>query len=148
LPITLAQDLEHIRSHDRFLQNGMKLNQPMFVDGIFEIAPLPKKQSLAADDRVILICRSGRLFGADPHGRIYRGVLYPAAARTTRKSRLKAVYEVPLKSKRLSGRVPALNRIPVPISGEIDPWARCQNATVRIGHKPIDIEITYIGPLP
>jgi len=36
----------------------------------------------------------------------------------------------------------------VSISGEIDPGARIQNTTVLIGRKTIDIEITYLGPLP
>lgn len=36
----------------------------------------------------------------------------------------------------------------VPITGEIDPFARSQNATVLVGGKEIDIQITYLGPLP
>ena len=35
-----------------------------------------------------------------------------------------------------------------PISGEVDPSAPRQNATVLVGRKLIDIEIMYLGPLP
>jgi hypothetical protein len=36
----------------------------------------------------------------------------------------------------------------VGISGEIDPGARRQNTTIFVGGRPVDIEITYLGPLP
>jgi hypothetical protein len=36
----------------------------------------------------------------------------------------------------------------VRISGEIDPSARRQNTTILVGGNAVDIEITYLGPLP
>ena len=52
-----------------------KLKQPKLVEGLFEIAPVPGRQPSTGVDRVILVCRAGRLFGADPAGRVYTGVL-------------------------------------------------------------------------
>lgn len=119
----------------------------MFVDGIYEIAFARRRRSIRAGDRVILVCRAGTLFGADPRGRIYRGMLHPSAKRAMRKSFLSAFYESPPRS-RPPTRVTATPGNAVHVSGEIDSSARSQSATVLVGHKAVDIEITYVGPLP
>jgi hypothetical protein len=134
----------------------VKLKQPMAVEGLFEIARVPSRQP-AESGCVILVCREGRLFGADPSGRVYTGVLHANAQEALPSSFLKAVYEVPRKGKHAPRHVPRHPQSPpapfragrtVPISGEINPSARRQSATVLVGGKPIDIEITYLGPLP
>ncbi|HEY8127516.1 MAG TPA: hypothetical protein VIF39_02200, partial [Hyphomicrobium sp.] len=121
--------------------------EPMFVDGIYEIAFARRNQSVRADNRAILVCRSGTLFGADPRGRIYRGMLHPSAKRAMRKSFLSAFYESPPRS-RPPPRTAAPRGNAVPVSGEIDSSARSQSTTIFVGRKAVDIEITYIGPLP
>ena len=125
----------------------MKLKQPMAVEGLFEIARVPSRQP-ALSDRVILVCRAGRLFGADPSGRVYTGVLHADAREALRSSLLKAAYEIPRKGRHAPNPDPGRAGRMVPISGAIDPSARCQSTTVLVGGKPIDIEITYLGPLP
>ncbi len=119
----------------------------MFVDGIYEIAFARRNRSPRAGDRAILVCRDGTLFGADPRGRVYRGTLHPIAKRAMRKSFLSAFYESPPRS-RPPTRTAATRRNAVPVSGEIDSSARSQSARVLVGRKAVDIEITYIGPLP
>lgn len=119
----------------------------MFVDGIYEIAFARRNQSIRAGNRAILVCRAGTLFGADPRGRIYRGMLHSSAKRAMRKSFLSAFYESPPRS-RLPTRAAATRRNAVPVSGEIDSSARTQSTTILVGRKAIDIEITYVGPLP
>ncbi|MFT3732658.1 MAG: hypothetical protein QM780_14765 [Hyphomicrobium sp.] len=117
------------------------------VDGFFEIIRAPNRQA-AATSRFILVCRGGRLFGADPKGRVCTGKLLLQPKRIDRRFALRATYEIPLK--RLSARHDPWPRssIRVPVAGEIDPSAKSQNATVFVGTRKIDIEITYLGPLP
>ena len=55
---------------------------------------------------LILICRDGRLFGADPKGRVYTGELQALPTHAVRKSALKGTYEIPLKRKSPRGFVP------------------------------------------
>ena len=125
-----------------------KLKQPTLVERLFEIAPLPYKQPSGAGYRVILICRAGRLFGADPAGRVYTGVLQANPKQALKRSYLKVVGEAPHR-RRPRTRLPARSGVAaVRISGEIDPSARRQNTTILVGGKAVDIEITYLGPLP
>lgn len=118
------------------------------VDGLFEIIRARLGQPAPATDRLILICRDGRLFGADPKGRVYTGELQALPKDAVRKSALRGTYEIPLKRRSPRGFMPRDPSFRVPITGEIDPFARSQNATVLIGGKEIDIQITYLGPLP
>jgi hypothetical protein len=122
--------------------------EPMFVDGIYEIAFARRSRSIRAGDGAVLICRDGTLFGADPRGRIYRGTLHPIAKRAIRKSFLSAFYESPPRSRRTTRNAAAMTRNAVRVSGEIDPSARSQSITIFVGRKAVDIEITYVGPLP
>ena len=67
----------------------------LLVEGLFEIAPLPYKQPSGVAYRVVLICRAGRLFGADPAGRVYTGVLQANPKQALKRSYLKVVGEAP-----------------------------------------------------
>ncbi len=95
-----------------------------------------------------MICRDGHLFGADPKGRVYTGEIDVQAKHAAHKTPMKGTYEIPIRRKLPS--IPSLGNpsFRVPITGEIDPFARSQNATVFVGGKEIDIQITYLGPLP
>jgi hypothetical protein len=134
-------------SHDYFLKNGPDLTQSLFVDGIFEIAPSARKSSPRAADRIVLVCRDGTLFGADPKGRVYKGALHPNNKRAMRRTILNAVCETPPRSKPVPGSARRM-AIALPILGEVDPRAPRQSATVLVGRKLIDIDIIYLGPLP
>jgi len=125
----------------------VKLKQPVAVEGQFEIARVPSGQP-AHSGCVILVCRAGRLFRADASDRVYTGALHAHAHQALCRSHLKAVYEVPRKGRQTPDPASGRTGLTVAISGEIDPSARCQNTTVLVGGKPIDIEITYLGPLP
>ena len=129
-------------------KDGAKLKQETTVDGLFEIIRARLGQPAPATNRLILICRDGRLFGADPKGRVYTAELRALPTHAVRKSALKGTYEIPLKRKSPRGFVPPDPSFRVPITGELDPFARSQNATVLVGGKEIDIQITYLGPLP
>jgi hypothetical protein len=118
----------------------------MYADGLYEIALSGRRRSFGAPSRALLVCRAGRLFGADPRGRLYRGRLRIYAKNALRKGYVNAVYET-LRLKPRLGTTTEMLSI-VPISGEIDPVARIQNTTVLVGRKAIDIEIIYLGPLP
>lgn len=116
----------------------MKLNQFTGLDGLFEIALRQYGQRSAESGRVVLVCRGGRLFGADPSGRIYTGELQTNDA------------DAPAQDCReeLLDRCHRRRDMTIRISGEIDPSARSQSTTVLVAGKPVDVDITYLGPLP
>ncbi len=124
------------------------MKQQTTFDGLFEIIRARSGHTAPATDRLILICRDGHLFGADPKGRVYTGEIDLRARRAARKTLMKGTYEIPMRRK-LSW-LPSVGNpsFRVPISGEVDPLALSQNATVLVGGKEIDIQITYLGPLP
>jgi hypothetical protein len=119
----------------------------MFADGLYEIALSKQKRSFGPRGRALLLCRAGKLFGADPRGRLYRGRLRIYAKHDLRRGFINAVCETPPRARPIPGTTTEMQSI-VAISGEIDPRARIQNTTVLVGRKTIDIEITYLGPLP
>lgn len=124
------------------------MNHQTTVDGLFEIVLTRPRRHAAATGRLILICRSGRLFGADPKGRVYTGRLVTHQKRAVRMSYLRGTYEIPLKRSSVRRAWAKDPSILVPITGEVDPLARSQSATVCVGGRNIDIEINYLGPLP
>lgn len=71
------------------------------------------------------------------------GRLLPQRTHHTRLSAVHGTYEIPLR------RVWSANpSIRVPVAGIVDPFARSQNATINVGGQTIDVQITYLGPLP
>ncbi|CAA2143316.1 hypothetical protein [Hyphomicrobium sp. ghe19] len=118
------------------------------ADGLYEITSERERKPAHAFERFILIRRKGRLFGADPQGRVYTGELDSHPKQPASRIFLRGTYKIPLRYR--SARHPAHSRpsYAVPITGEIDPYALSQNATVFVGGKKIDIQITYLCPLP
>jgi hypothetical protein len=119
----------------------------MCADGLYEIALSRQRRVCAPEGRALLLCRDGKLFGADPRGRLYRGRLRLYAKHELRQGFVNAVYETPPRVRPRPGTTKEMQSV-VAISGEIDPAARRQSTTVIIGRKPVAIEITYLGPLP
>lgn len=120
------------------------MNQQLTVNGFFEVV----RANPATSGRLILVCRDGRLFGADPKGRVYLGKLLPQQKHAVSRSFLKGTYEIPLKRRSPQRSSRQRRSVGVPITGEIDPLARTQNATIHVGDRKIEIQITYLGPLP
>ena len=119
------------------------MNQISRVNDLFEVIRARSRQLAAPPNRFILVCRGGRLFGADSEGRVCMGRLLPQRAHHVRLSAIRGTYEIPLRRVRTSN-----SSIRVPVTGNVDPFAPSQNATLSVGGKTIDVEITYLGPLP
>ncbi|RUP00221.1 hypothetical protein [Hyphomicrobium sp.] len=123
------------------------MNQRICSEGLFEVVRVHSTRIAPATSRLILACRGDRLLGADQTGRVYMGRLLPQRLPTTRKLVLQGTYDIPLRCRPLRDiRNRASFRLP--ISGEIDPLARFQHTSVWVGSRRIDIEISYLGPLP
>jgi hypothetical protein len=128
--------------------NGVILGQQMIVDDLFEIVRAKPRRPAPATGRLILVCRGGRLFGADPKGRVYTGRLETERRSVVRLSILTGTYEIPIRRpamRRLHAQHPNVH---VSVTGAIDPSAQVQSTTICVGGRPIDVEITYLGPLP
>jgi hypothetical protein len=127
---------------------GAKLDQRTTLDGIFEVTRARSVPSAATTSRLILICRDGRLFGADSKGRVYTGQLIAERASPIPRLSLRGVYEMPLQRRPPWRAESRPHSVSLPIFGMIDPHLRTQKTTVRFGASLIDIEINYLGPLP
>jgi hypothetical protein len=119
----------------------------MHADGLYEIALYRHRQPIGSEGHALLVCRSGRLFGADSRGRIYKGRLRLYAKHAVRKGFLDAIYETPPRAKPRRGTTVDMQNI-VSISGEIDPMARSQHTKILVGSRTVAVRITYLGPLP
>lgn len=124
------------------------MKQRTAVDGLFEVIRARVHKPAHTSDRFILICRKGRLFGADPRGRVYTGELQTEPKQAASRTSLRGTYKIPLRQRSPRHPAPPEPSFAVSITGEIDPYALSQNATVLVGGKQIDIQITYLGPLP
>lgn len=119
------------------------MNQPVAVSGLFEAV----RATRGPTGRLILVCRNGRLFGADPKGRVYLGRIL-TLSHSRPKTILRGTYQIPLRSRPSRRSAYQSPYVQFPIHAEIDPSAKAQNVTVRIGDRNIEIRITYLGPLP
>lgn len=119
------------------------MNQIIRVNGLFEVTRTRPRRLVAAASRFILVCRGGRLFGADSEGHVCMGRLLAQRTHHTRLSAVRGTYEIPLR--RVWSPKPSIR---VPVVGIVDPFARSQNATINVGGRTIDVEIIYLGPLP
>jgi hypothetical protein len=119
----------------------------MCADGLYEIVLYRHSRPIGPAGRALLVCRSGRLFGADARGRVYKGRLRLYAKHAVRKGFLNAIYETPPRVKPRRGTTVDMQSI-VSISGEIDPIARSQQTKILVGRKTVAVKITYLGPLP
>jgi hypothetical protein len=119
----------------------------MHADGLYEIALCRHRKPVASAGHALLVCRSGRLFGADARGRIYKGRLRLYAKHAVRKGFLDAIYETPPRIKPRRGTTVDMQSS-VSVTGEIDPMARIQLTKLLVGRKTVAVKITYIGPLP
>jgi hypothetical protein len=118
----------------------------MCANGLYEVALVGQRRSRGPRGRALLVCQDGRLFGADPRGRLYRGRLRLYAKHATRRGFVNAVCETPPRAKVAPGMTTEMLSV-VSIAGEIDPLARTQSTTVLVGRKAVNVEIKYLGPL-
>jgi hypothetical protein len=75
-------------------------------------------------------------------------VLHSQQRHALRKSVLQGKYELPIRRKPAPALAAGTMPLTVPISAEIDLSAPRQSTTVLVGGKEVDVEITYLGPLP
>jgi hypothetical protein len=118
----------------------------MFRDGLYKIAYPVFAQSLRELEEAVAVVSRGRVFASDRHGGVYRGAGVPTA--DGRGLQVEMTATVPADGELATGFEGGRYGALAAISGYVDPAAPSQHAIVQISGMPIEIEISYIGPLP
>ena len=124
----------------------MKSRQPQFANRLLQLEYLRTPQSHDATTRLLMVCRQGRLFGADEKGAVYSGTLDECSYAPQARAVINLAGETPQDDQSAVPRA-ANATINVSISGEIDTSAPAQRTTIAINGEPVEAVITNLGLL-
>ncbi|MGQ0455940.1 MAG: hypothetical protein ACT4OU_02635 [Hyphomicrobium sp.] len=118
----------------------------MVRDGLYKIVYPVSEQPLREFDEALAIVRRGRIFASDRHGGVYRG--YGAAPAEGQACRVALTAEVPAGGELVTGFDGGGDGALTAIFGDLDPCARRQHAVIHVAGAPLEIDVSYLGPLP
>ena len=118
----------------------------MLADGIYRI--FYQAQSDGGSDRncALAIFRDGQITGSDKHGGVYLGTYEPEPESGRDRVNLRLV--VPPGGVLVTGFSGGTDGIAVDIAATLDAASGIAKTVVEVAGQPVDIELTYIGPLP
>jgi hypothetical protein len=115
-------------------------------EGVYRIAYYGADRDNLESDQALAVHRNGKILGSDRYGSVFIGTYKYDRARDLNTVQLRV--DVPPKGTLVNGYPagPRGDRFDVTYTiGRADPVAK---ATVSVGGEPINIELTYLGPLP
>ncbi len=117
-----------------------------FDEGIYLVAYRGSSHGKQDGDAAVAVLRSGRIVGADRHGGVFRGSydFDPASSLNTLHLRL----EVPPFGVLVNGVSGGNKGLSIDIVGSFKRAAPTTKTTVSVADVPIEIELTYVEPLP
>ena len=118
----------------------------MFRDGMYRVAYFSVEQPEREEDAALAVVRDGKIMGSDPQGGVYisTGVLgIPNGA-----AQVALTAQIPPGGTLVTGFEAGADGASLAVSGLLDVNATAQRTTVTIGGQAVDIEVTYLGPLP
>ncbi len=117
----------------------------MFRNGIYRIDYRNPNDETAPRDDALVVFRDGKIIGADRHGGVFTG-----ASRGTN-GPLEAIgvhMTVPPGGELITGLVAGPEGATFDILSRLDPALDHQTATIDLAGAPIDLSVSYLGPLP
>ena len=117
----------------------------MLSDGVYRVAYFDEEQPSAALEPMVLILRRGTVMASDPLGGVYFGELEVATDGTRM---LRGSADIPPDGELVSGYVAGAEGATVSLSVELGPNILIGRHTVTVGDSTVEVEISYLGPLP
>jgi len=117
----------------------------MLSEGVYKVVYFDDEQPSAAFEPMLLILRSGAVTASDALGGVYFGEFESGANGLLR---LTGSADIPPDGELVTGYVAGADGATVPLSIEISPESMQRRQTVTVGGRPVEVEISYLGPLP
>ena len=119
----------------------------MLRDGLYQVAYFTIGQSPRECDHILASVRDGKILGSDRHGGIYLGGANSGASHDAT-GLVQLICEIPPGGELVTGLAAGPDGVTISASGVFDPVAAKQKIIVELAGKQLEIEISYLGPLP
>lgn len=116
----------------------------MFRNGIYRIDYRNPTDDGPCDDALIIV-RDGSIIGADRHGGVYTGSQYQT---TGQLDGVRLRMTAPSGGALVTGMFAGPDGATLQIDSRLDPTQNVQTATIDVAGNPVDIRVSYLGPLP
>ena len=120
----------------------------MYVDGLYELsirdayAVPPYSECVEA----LAVVRAGRVLGSDRWGGIFSGTCEFDPA--TRQNKISLRMDVPPDGELITGFAAGPNGASFDVVAAFDDAALLASVTVQVAGHPVDVEFSFLGPLP
>ena len=116
----------------------------MFRNGIYRIDYRSADDTGTPDDALFVV-RDGSIIGADRHGGVYSGSQRHTSGAL---DSVRIQLTVPPGGALVTGRVAGLDGAHIDLTSKLDATRDFQIATIDVGGSPVEISVSYLGPLP
>jgi hypothetical protein len=117
----------------------------MFRNGIYKIFYRDPADEDGSFEDALAVVRNGKVIGADRYGGVFTGE--PRCALGLLET-LKLQLNMPPGGELVTGYVAGPSGVSLDIIGRLDPMRDNQTAVVEIGGEPVELVVSYLGPLP
>lgn len=118
----------------------------MCQDGLYKIAYLSDTQLEGEFDEALAVVRSGSVLCSDRNGGVYHGAGILDDDR--RCFRVDMTIDVPAGRELVTGFAGGARGAQAVVVAHLDPDLRNQRSVIHINGAPVEIQISYLGPLP
>lgn len=117
----------------------------MFRNGIYRIDYRDTHDGSGPSDDALFVVRDGSIIGADRHGGVYS-----ASQRQTVEALegVRVQMTVPPGGALVTGKVAGGDGEHIDIATRLDATQNFQTATIDVAGRPVEISVSYLGPLP
>ena len=121
----------------------------MFRNGIYKIDYRNPREDNGPHDDALIVVRDGRIIGADRHGGIYTGEPRRSnGSRDGSKESIALQMTAPPGGELINGISTGPAGALFELLGRFDPTLDRQTVVIDVGGAPIELVVTYLGPLP
>jgi hypothetical protein len=121
----------------------------MFRNGIYRIDYRNPFENDGPIDDALVVLRDGKMIGADRHGGIYTGEPQCFGGTNDGSKESIAIQMTALPGGELINGVTAGSLgVCFDLTGRFDPELDRQSAVIDVGGAPIELSVSYLGPLP
>lgn len=118
----------------------------MLANGIYDLRYSTAHEGTSDAGSGLAVLRDGKILGSDPWGGVFVGSCEFDAAACINTVRLR--FEVPPEGKLITGFDAGPTGAVLDIVGAIADGAPAAMTVVEVAGAPVNVELTYIGPLP
>ncbi len=124
----------------------LKGRQKMFDEGLYALRYTHANDARLETGSALAVLRSGKVFGSDRWGGVFSGSYDFDGATETNTMHVRLT--VPPDGELITGLQAGPQGTTIDIVGTFDRAAPLSSATIDVAGHPVDVELSYLGPLP